>query len=491
MTHELNVLLVEDNEDDGELVLRELARGGFMVEHTRAATAAGMAHALERKKWDVILCDYVMPGFGAPAALELAKKHGAADVPFIIVSGAVGEETAVEIMRAGADDFISKGNLRRLVPVIKREMADAKLRAEKKTTELENIRLRAAMEQTGDAVIMTDTAGSIMYVNAAFEKITGYPRNEVLCNNPRILQSGRHTAEFYKEMWGELVAGRTWSGRFINKKKDGTLFEESATISPVFDALGVISNYVAVKRDVTEEAMLLRAKDYFTRVTSHEMNTPLSKLNLAKTILSGSSDKENLDKARSVLDEAYGNFDRICSATSLLSDLELHQLIRPLHLLLKPMVSESVQDARDMASKAGRAVAVNEASEIPLETTVLCEQEMLMQMFREILSNAIKYTPDGQTVAVAARLDGDFAVVEISDKGPGIPSELRESVFNPFFSVENPLHHSTGEYGFNTGGIGLGLTLAKMIVNFHKGSIDISSNHGGSTVVIRLPVSKT
>jgi PAS domain S-box-containing protein len=492
MTQEINILIIEDNEDDEELILRELARGGFLVEHTRVATSAGLLHALGRKKWDVILCDYVMPGFGAPAALKLAKEQLLDEVPFIIVSGAIGEETAVEIMRSGADDFISKGNLKRLVPVIKRELADAKSRAEKKKAEQENLRLRSAIEQSGEAVVMTDAESHIVYVNAAFEKITGYSRAEALGKNPRILKSGKQDSEFYKKMWGVLASGRTWFGRLINRRKDGTLFEEISSISPVLDASGKITNYVAVKRDVTEQEMLFRAKDHFTRVTSHEMNTPLSKLTLAMALLKepGSTDATKIEKARSVLEDAYANFERICSATSLLSDLELHEIMTTLPLLLKPIISVAVETAREMTSTAGRNVNIKEILDIPLNAQIMCEQRMIIQMLQEIISNAVKYTPDGKDVTVSARQDGEFAVVEVSDNGPGIPAELREAVFHPFFSLENTLQHQTGEYSFKGGGIGLGLTLAKMIANFHKGSIDLLSNEHGSTVTIRLPIDK-
>jgi signal transduction histidine kinase len=153
------------------------------------------------------------------------------------------------------------------------------------------------------------------------------------------------------------------------------------------------------------------------------------------------------------------------------------------------MISDVIQDARELAAKARRNVAINDMTDISLDTKVLCEQRMILQMLREVVSNAVKYTPDGKAVTISTKLDGEFAVVEISDKGPGIPEELREAVFQPFFSLENPLQHTTGEYGFKSGGIGLGLTLAKMIASFHKGSINLSNNADGSTVTIRLPIS--
>jgi two-component system, cell cycle sensor histidine kinase and response regulator CckA len=115
------------------------------------------------------------------------------------------------------------------------------------------LRLAAAVEQTSESVVVTDVEAGIVYVNPAFERVTGYSREDVVGRNPRILQSGVHTAEFYAEMWRTLVAGETWHGEIVNRAKDLTLFTEEASISPVRDASGTIVAYVAVKRDVTAE----------------------------------------------------------------------------------------------------------------------------------------------------------------------------------------------------------------------------------------------
>ena len=110
--------------------------------------------------------------------------------------------------------------------------------------------------QAAESIVITKPEGAIQYVNPAFERITGYTREEALGQNPRILKSGKHDETFYRKMWDTLRAGRVWSGRMVNRKKDGTLYEEEATISPIRDSAGVITNYVAVKRDVTNELKL-------------------------------------------------------------------------------------------------------------------------------------------------------------------------------------------------------------------------------------------
>ena len=128
--------------------------------------------------------------------------------------------------------------------------------SERKRAEEEQARLSGAVEQAAESIVITDPEGTIVYVNPAFERVTGYTRDEAIGQNPRILKSGRQDEAFYRRMWDTLARGGVWSGRFVNRRKDGTLFEEDATIGPVRDASGRLVNYVAVKRDVSAEALL-------------------------------------------------------------------------------------------------------------------------------------------------------------------------------------------------------------------------------------------
>jgi DNA-binding NtrC family response regulator len=127
----LHALIVDDSEDDALLLVRELKRGGYEITSERVDTAEAMRSALDKQEWDIIFCDYAMPHFSAFAALELLKATGL-DVPFIIVSAAIGEETAVAMMKAGAHDYVMKGRLSRLVPAVERELREARVRQERK-----------------------------------------------------------------------------------------------------------------------------------------------------------------------------------------------------------------------------------------------------------------------------------------------------------------------------------------------------------------------
>jgi len=128
--------------------------------------------------------------------------------------------------------------------------------SDQKKMEMDLKRRALAIDHSSDTVVITDTIGTILYVNPAFEKITGYSRKEAVGKNPRIQQSGNHDKSFYNELWENISTGKIWSGQFINKKKDGTPYIEEATISPVFSDKNEIVNYVAVKRDVSEKLKL-------------------------------------------------------------------------------------------------------------------------------------------------------------------------------------------------------------------------------------------
>ena len=149
MTAYLRILLIEDSEDDAKLLLREIQRGGYQAEWERVETAEAMQSALARQTWDLIICDFSLPSFSAPHALALLKKTNI-DLPFIIVSGTIGEESAVNALKAGAHDFIIKGNFARLIPAIERELNDAAIRRERREREreLEAIALVSAKLRT-------------------------------------------------------------------------------------------------------------------------------------------------------------------------------------------------------------------------------------------------------------------------------------------------------------------------------------------------------
>lgn len=254
MGRTLRVLQVEDSEQDMALIDRHLKQAGYDLITDRVETAQTMQTALESGEWDVILCDYSMPEFSALEALALVKQMKV-DIPFIIISGTIGETAAVEVMRAGAHDYMMKDSLTRLVPAIEREMKEAENRRAMRAAE-DQLRLQSvALESAANGIIITDEDGTIIWVNPAFTQASGYSLKQVVGKNPRMLQSGKQDRTFYKGMWDTILSGNVWRDTVINRRKDGTLFHEDLTITPILDSAGKITRFVGIQHDITARKM--------------------------------------------------------------------------------------------------------------------------------------------------------------------------------------------------------------------------------------------
>ena len=376
------------------------------------------------------------------------------------------------------------------VQLVFRDIRDRRQRDEERS------RLVKAIEQSAETVVITDVDGNIQYANPYFEKSTGYTREEAIGKNPRILQSGKHPKSFYANLWETVTGGKVWSGYFVNKKKDGTLYEEEATISPVFDKSGKIVNYVAVKRDVTHEKSLQRAKEYFTAVTSHELRTPVTKLKLVKKLLNDifadEKPRPEFDKVMSTINETDSSLNRILMETELLTDLSLTQTEKNLRkVFIHNVLSVCIENALESGMKEHRKVLIiQNLDNIPVAMEIFGNNDMVKTVFDNILSNAIKYTPDGKSINISAGIQDGSIVVEFKDEGVGIPKEIKERVFEPYYSLSNVLNYSTGQYKFKGGGVGLGLTISRMIMEFHNGELLVESEgvDMGTKITLKFPL---
>jgi two-component system cell cycle sensor histidine kinase/response regulator CckA len=249
MPKPLRVLIVEDSTTDTELLLAELRRAGFEPQWERVETETDFLRALERGP-DLVLSDYSMPRFSGLRAVELARGRGR-DIPFFLISGTVGEEIAVEAMRRGATDYLLKDRIARLGSAVEKALEQKRLRAEHRRLE-EQLALQArALETAANGILITDRAGRILWVNPAFTAVTGFPAAEVIGRTPRVLKSGKHDRAFYQNLWQTIVSGQTWRGEFINRRKDGSLFHDEHTITPVRSATGDITHFIGILNDVT------------------------------------------------------------------------------------------------------------------------------------------------------------------------------------------------------------------------------------------------
>jgi PAS domain S-box-containing protein len=251
MPQPLHILLVEDSEDDAILLLRELEHGGFTPECLRVQTGREFTTALADQDWDIVIADYHLPTFDAIEALRLLQESKI-DLPFVIVSGAIGEEVAVSAMKSGAHDYILKHSLARLVPAVERELREARVRRERKHAQEEFTRLAAIVESSGDAIIGKTLDGMITTWNHGAERLFGYTADEAIGRPLAILIPPEHAEE------GARIRERLQRGGIIDHfetvrlHKDGHRIDVSVTISPIYDRDGKITGASMIARDITE-----------------------------------------------------------------------------------------------------------------------------------------------------------------------------------------------------------------------------------------------
>lgn len=253
----LMVLVVEDSEDDTLLLLRELRRGGYEPIHERVQSAKEMKEALARDSWDLVVSDHSMPAFSSLSALELLRESGFTDLPFVIVSGQIGEDAAVEAMKAGAQDYIMKDNLARLTSAISRELNEAEVRrsrrrAERALRESEE-RFRSLVQYASDIIVVLDAEGVIRYESPAVERVLGYKPEERIGKSAFDLLHP-DDAEKVKEVIQEYLGKPGSKPPMIEyrvRAQDGTLRYFEAVSTNLLHEPGV-SGIVVNARDVTE-----------------------------------------------------------------------------------------------------------------------------------------------------------------------------------------------------------------------------------------------
>ncbi len=365
---------------------------------------------------------------------------------------------------------------------------------ERRRAEKELLRLATAVEGVSEVILITDDGGSIQYANQAFENITGYSRREALGMDAWGLESG-HNGDI-REIRAVLSSGKSWSGQLVGHKKDGVRFDELVTISPIMDASGKIINLVMVKRDMTSESLLHKVREYFTLITAHELRTPLTKLELLKSLIEtrrgGSLGADDIEMALAAMNDSCGALKGITEATALIADLHRPRQTKDFtKVYLQIEFNAVIGITENMLRHEKRDVRLSaDLNALPRDLTIRGNPNMVSKMFDNILSNAVKYTPDGKSVRVKAALDGGFAVVEVSDEGIGIPGDRKQAIFEPYYSLEDASHHTTGRYKFMGGGLGLGLTVSRLIMEFHGGTLTVDSpgENMGTNVTMRFPI---
>jgi two-component system, cell cycle sensor histidine kinase and response regulator CckA len=251
MANRISVLIVEDCANDAELVVQELHRHGFDPQFERVDRLADMKRALEQRPWDVVISDYSIREFNGMAALDLFNQYRF-DIPFICVSGTIGEETAVNVMKAGAHDYVLKDKLSRLGPAIRRELKAAEERRKNRRAESAAAHLAAIVAGSHDAIISKDMKGIVLSWNRAAEDIYGFTAGEMIGESVLKIFPDDHAQEM-QEILDKISSGDSIE-RFetLRRCKDGRNIDVSLTVSPIRDAGGRIVGASTIARDITQ-----------------------------------------------------------------------------------------------------------------------------------------------------------------------------------------------------------------------------------------------
>ncbi len=389
----------------------------------------------------------------------------------------------------------------------------------RKEAEDEKQRLLRVVEQADDLVIITSPQGGIEYVNPAFERITGYSREEVLGKTTGLLKSGLHDAAFYQQMWQTIADGESFHAAIINRRKDGELFHAEETISPLRDPAGNVTHYVCTAKDVTERHRMdeqLRQSDKLASIgqlaagVAHEINNPMgyvsSNINSLGRYLQGLFTLlDAYMKAEPALADAAA-LERI---NALKQELDIGYLREDICALLGESgegikrVKQIVQDLKDFSRQEQadwqladlhqglestlnivhnelkyKADVVREYGELP---EVECVPSQLNQVFMNLLVNAAHAMERQGIITVRTGQEQDHVWVEVEDNGSGIAPEHLKRIFEPFFTTK-PVGKGTG----------LGLSLSYGIVQKHGGRIEVDSEPGrGTRFRVWLPIRQT
>ena len=492
MSTPLRVLLVEDSEADAELLTRELRKAGFAAECARVQTAAELTKSLDRGPWDLIVGDNSMPGFSGREALALVRARGF-DIPFIFVSGTMGEDLAASALEAGAGDALAKGDLRRLVPVIRRELREAAERRALRDTEAAYSTL---VEQAPLGIYRSTPSGRFISANPALARILGYDSAEAVLaldmsrdvyadpdERRRLVEQDTYTNQVYEELEA------TW------KKKDGTRIRVQLSVRANRDAEGRVEFYEAFARDITSQRQLeaqlaqsqkMEAIGRLAGGVAHDFNNLLTVILsyselLLEDLPAGSTDRDDVAQIRKAAQGA--------------SELTRQLLAFSRQQVLEPKVIDLNAAVTGIEKLLGRVLREDVKLRCALGPdtgTIKVDPGQLEQVLMNLAVNARDAMPNGGLLTIetanvdldAAYLEGhalakpgNYVMLAVTDTGVGMDAETQARIFEPFFTTKD-----IGK------GTGLGLATVQGIVQQSGGFIWVYSEPDHGTVFkIYLP----
>ncbi|MBI2358454.1 MAG: response regulator [Deltaproteobacteria bacterium] len=535
MSQALRVLIVEDSENDALLLVRALRRAGYDVAHERVDTAEAMMAALARQGWDIVISDYSMPNFSGTGALDLLKKSGL-DIPFIFVSGTIGEDTAVAAMKAGAQDYIMKGNLARLIPAIERELGESRIRRERHRAEhqvQQHRRRQAALHDINVAITSTldldkvsallvekidqllpYSATTVRLYNAAargLEAIASRNLDEdseadgslarrVFDTKTPLMSSDLQSdprlsdPEFFRNrglvsyLGVPLMAKDEPLGVLAFYTKEEHLFadDEIEFLSTLAGHAAIAIQNCRLYEQIKQQALDLeranKVKDEFLSIMSHELKTPITVINGYARMIHENVVGETKAEQDKVIGKILGCSHELLSMVNSILDvtrLESQAIkadARPVrlgHLLAELRSDYDYQLDKDLV------LEWDYPADLP---TIHTDSVKLRQILQNLINNAVKFTDRGE-VRVCARYLTETNTLELTvkDTGIGISPGSLPSIFKIFHQGDSSIRRTHG-------GIGLGLYIVQKFTDMLGGSVAVSSEPGkGSTFTVTIP----
>jgi PAS domain S-box-containing protein len=499
---QLRVLLVEDSDNDAALLEIALQRAGFKLESDRVETADGLAAALDTQTWDVVIADYVMPGFDGLSALALVKQRGL-DIPFIIVSGHITDDTAVAAMKAGAHDYVMKDNLTRLAPAVERELRDAEVRHARKQAEKklwEEHTFRQAIENSiPSGIAVVNLEGKQTYVNPAFCEMVGWSESELIGAKPPFAYWPPEEVDTITDLLGRVIEGKgPLDGSELRYcRKGGERFDVLVLVTLLRDSFDNIIGWLSSVTDITrlkqaEAALRKSHEELETRV--QERTADLSSAN--SQLQSAMAERRRLEhellditekERRRIGLDLHDDLGQKLSGVALMAkglELRLSKQKRSedakeaakIHRLIEQAMHHASDVARDLAMLDTRhtdlpgaltelAAHAKDAFRIscrftsgdhvpPLETNVV---RQLYKITQEAVTNAIKH---GKAKRVGITLASDAVKLTLTIRNSG----------NPFPSIA-------------TRNAGMGLRIMKYRANLIDAAVEIQAGRPSGTIV--------
>ena len=486
----INLLVVEDSDDDALLIQRQFRRVGIDVTAERVDTAAGLAAALQDRPPDVVICDYNMPAFSAHEALDQIRAQRL-DVPFILVSGEVGEETATALMKAGAHDFVLKDRLARLVPAVERELREAADRRQRRAAQsalrISEERFRLLAEHAQDIIFRyrREPQPGIEYLSPAITDIVGFTPDDLYAD-PHLLFS-RVEPEDLPALEASWRFAEPGSITVRLRRRDGSLVHLEQRAAVVRDADGSVVAVEGILRDTTDRVVAeeerrglehqlrqnerLDSLGHLAGGVAHDFNNLLAVIigycgMIAESLPEGDDAQADVEGIRKAAERGASLTRQLLIFSRLepsrLETIDLNAVIDETRELLSRTLGEDISVVTALADDLHRVKA---------------DRSKLEQVLLNLIMNARAAMPDGGELRIETANDDSDVVLSVRDEGHGMEPEVVRRAFEPFFTTR-----PKGQ------GTGLGLATAYGAVVDAGGTIDIdSAPQAGTTVRVRLP----